>query len=71
MDDVTYVGDVTFSSYVTFMVDATYATFYDCFELNTVPVLPLTYGKIFGGSLIWFPSILGHAQENRVRTLKT
>ena len=43
-----------------------------CYVVLCCVVVPLspTYGSIPVGSLIYFPSILGHALENRVGTLK-
>ena len=49
-----HIGIITYACDVIYRGNATYATFYDCFELNTVPVLPLspTYRNILGGSFI-------------------
>ena len=50
----THRDSITCACNVTYRDDATYATFYDCFELNTVHVLPLspTYGNILGFAYI-------------------
>ena len=79
MGDATYAGDIntygdniTYACDITYRGDATYATFYDCFELNTMTASPEpdlqehTQGVCLSGFLV----ILGHAQQNRVRTLK-
>ena len=46
MGDInTYRDNITYACNVTYRGDATYATVYDNFELNTVLVLPLTLNR--------------------------